>query len=68
MGGIARTNNIKALSIGGFNDHAHLLLSLSPDMPVSKAVQLIKAGSSKWMHEEMGKKMFWWQESLVVSR
>jgi putative transposase len=63
MGGIARTNNIKALAVGGFNDHAHLLLSLRSDMPIAKAMQLIKAGSSKWMHEEVGKKLFSWQEA-----
>lgn len=27
MGGIARTNGMKALAIGGMNDHAHLALS-----------------------------------------
>ena len=63
MGGIARTNKMKALAIGGVADHAHLLLSLKPDMPIAKAVQLIKSGSSKWMHEEVGRKLFWWQES-----
>jgi putative transposase len=63
MGGIARTNKIKALAIGGTTDHVHLLLSLRADMPVAKAMQLIKAGSSKWMHEEVGRKLFSWQEA-----
>ena len=62
MGGIARTNGIKALAIGGTADHVHLLLSLSPAMPIAKAIQLIKAGSSKWMHEQVGNKRFLWQE------
>ena len=63
MGGIARTNSMKALAIGGMEDHAHLLLSLHPTMPVAKGVQLIKAGSSKWMHEKVGRKSFAWQEA-----
>src|SRR5438552_12276409 len=63
MGGIARTNKMKALAIGGTRDHVHLLLSLKADMPVAKAMQLIKSGSSKWMHEEVGKKLFSWQEA-----
>lgn len=63
MGGIARTNNMKALAIGGMEDHAHVLLSLHPTMPIAKAVQLIKAGSSKWMHEKVGKNSFAWQEA-----
>ncbi len=60
MGGIARTNNMKAVAIGGMPDHAHLLLSLHPSMAVDKAVQLIKTGSSKWMHEQ-GHRNFGWQ-------
>ncbi len=28
MGGIARENNMKALAIGGIEDHVHILLSL----------------------------------------
>jgi putative transposase len=53
MGGIARTNHFKALAVGGIDDHAHILISLPATTPVSKAMQLIKAGSSKWMREEI---------------
>lgn len=31
-------------------------------MSFAKAVQLIKGGSSKWIHEEIGLKEFQWQE------
>jgi putative transposase len=62
MGGIARTNGMKALAVGGMADHVHLLLSLPPTIPVGKAVQLVKSGSSKWMHEKMRRKRFAWQE------
>ena len=50
IGGIARENDFKALAVGGTDDHVHVLLSLSPTMVVSKAIQLIKGGSSKWIH------------------
>jgi putative transposase len=60
MGGIARANNMKALAVGGTNDHIHLLLSLHPTTSAAKAVQFIKAGSSKWMHEK-GVRRFEWQ-------
>lgn len=63
MGGIARKNRFKAVSIGGIEDHVHLLLSLPGTLDVAKAVQLIKAGSSKWMHEEMAMPLSAWQES-----
>lgn len=51
LGGIARENRITAVSIGGVEDHVHLLLSLPATMPIAKAMQLVKGGSSKWVHE-----------------
>jgi putative transposase len=60
VGGIARSNSMKALAVGGMRDHLHLLLSLPPTMPIAKALQLVKAGSSKWMREQ-GAKGFEWQ-------
>lgn len=63
MGGIARTNRFKAITIGGIEDHVHLLLSLPATIAIAKAVQLVKAGSSKWMHEDIGIPLFAWQEA-----
>ncbi|MCK5672436.1 MAG: IS200/IS605 family transposase [Spirochaetales bacterium] len=51
MGGIARDNNMKALAIGGIEDHVHLLISLPTTLSIAKAIQLIKGGSSKWVHD-----------------
>ena len=63
MGGIARENKIKAISIGGRLDHSHMLLSIPGNIAVSKAVQLIKGGSSKWLHENFSSlRNFSWQE------
>ena len=62
MGGIARANHMKALSVGGIADHAHILLSLPPTIATAKAIQLIKSGSSKWMHEQTRSRRFDWQE------
>ena len=63
MGGIARQNKMKAIEVGGVEDHVHLLLSLPSAMPVSKAMQLIKGGSSKWIHETFPEqRLFTWQE------
>jgi putative transposase len=63
MGGIARKNDMKALVVGGVEYHAHILVSLPSTMPIARAIQLIKGGSSKWVHEtlpECGD--FAWQE------
>ncbi len=60
-GGIARKNGMKALAIGGTSDHLHVLLSIPATMPVAKALQLIKAGSSKFITEHIQHR-FEWQE------
>jgi len=63
LAGIAKTNGFRALEVGGTQDHVHVLLSLPATMPVSKAVQLLKGGSSKWAHETFPQeRLFAWQE------
>ena len=67
LGGIARQNDLKALAIGGVADHVHLLLSLPATLSVSKAMQLIKGNSSKWLREtfpELRQNDFAWQEGF----
>jgi putative transposase len=74
MGGIARENRITALEIGGHLDHIHILLSIPSTMSTAKALQLIKGGSSKWVHDTFpDRRSFAWQEgygafSLGVSQ
>ncbi len=54
---------MKAVEIGGVEDHVHILLSLPPTIPIFKGVQLIKGGSSKWVHDTFPEqKLFGWQE------
>ncbi len=63
VGGIARENDMKTIAVGGTSDHIHVLLSLPATMPVAKAVQLIKGGSSKWVHDAFPEHdLFAWQE------
>jgi Transposase and inactivated derivatives len=63
LGGIARENGMKMLAIGGVSDHVHLLISIPPKLAVSKAVQLLKGNSSKWIHELFPNlRAFEWQE------
>jgi putative transposase len=63
MGGIAKENGMKALAVGGTNDHAHTLRSLPATMSVAKAIQLIEGGSSKWVHDRLLKyPKFEWQD------
>ncbi len=63
LGGIAREHQMKLLEVGGIEDHVHLLLSLPADLAVAKAMQILKGGSSKWVHNAVPSlSSFGWQE------
>ncbi len=63
MCGIARENGLKVLCIGGTDNHIHILLSLDSTTSIAQAMQLIKGGSSKWVHETFPElRLFSWQE------
>jgi putative transposase len=67
LGGIARENQMKALIIGGIENHIHLLLGLPPALAVSKALQLLKGGSSAWIKETLpGLGGFGWQDGYAA--
>src|SRR5215470_7808009 len=74
VGGIARQNEMRAIEIGGMPDHVHVLLSLPSTLSLAKGMQLIKGGSSKWVHETFPEhRLFGWQVkyggfSVSVSR
>lgn len=63
IGGIVRENKIILIAAGGVADHVHILISLPKTMSISKAMQLIKGGSSKWIHDTFPEhRAFEWQE------
>jgi REP element-mobilizing transposase RayT len=62
MGGIAREHGMKALAIGGTDDHTHLLLSLPSSIAIATAMREIKSASSHWMHENCTLPAFAWQD------
>ena len=67
LGGIARENAMNALEIGGVADHVHLLLSIPASLPLSKAVQLVKGGSSHWLKATFPKMIdFAWQDGYAA--
>jgi REP element-mobilizing transposase RayT len=65
LGGIARKNNFKLLAAGGTDNHVHVLVSLPSTLPLAKAIQLLKGGSSKWMNDS-GANGFAWQEGYAA--
>ena len=63
LGGIAREYKMTPLKIGGLEDHLHVIVGLPPTLTVSKAVQLLKGGSSRWIRSSLpGFETFGWQD------
>lgn len=63
IGGIARDHGMAALRVGGVTDHVHALVALPATVSIARGVQLIKGGSSRWMHETFPEIAdFAWQE------
>ena len=49
--GIGKRHDILVLCAGGTANHAHLLIVLPASMPLAKAMQVLKANSSRWLGE-----------------
>ena len=65
MAGIAKNQGGFALEIGGWVDHAHLLVRIPAKVAVSDFVGCIKANASKHVNETSGLiKKFGWQEGF----
>jgi putative transposase len=63
IGGIARTHKMTALQMGGIEDHVHALITAPPRIAPAQIAQYLKAGSSKWIHEEYRSlRSFSWQD------
>jgi len=61
IGGIARRNGMTSIRAGGTTNHLHIVLIVPPTLTLSKAMQLIKAGSSKWINDHPGARFEWQQ-------
>jgi putative transposase len=59
MGGILRELKTTPLIINGVADHVHLLIGLPPTASVSENLRILKANSSKWLHETYRKPFAW---------
>ncbi len=63
LSGICKSLDSHALKIGGYNDHIHILCTLSKKIALVKLMEEIKSHSSKWMKApEVGISDFYWQE------
>ena len=67
MGGIVRAEKGVLYDIGGVEDHVHMYLRWRPDATVSDLMRIVKAQSSKWVHDTISTlRMFAWQEGYSV--
>jgi len=52
IGGIARNAGGSAVSVGGVEDHVHMLVRIDPDVAVSNFLSKLKSNSSRWIAQE----------------
>ena len=58
--GIGRNHKIIVAAVGGVADHVHILFFLPSTMTLAKAIQELKANSSRWMRQR--DRRFSWQQ------
>jgi REP element-mobilizing transposase RayT len=61
LAGVAKNHGMYAVAVGGIDDHVHALINLGATLGIAKAVQVLKANSSRWMNEHL-RARFEWQE------
>ena len=67
IGGVAREHGMVPIQIGGIDDHVHALIGSPPATAPSKIAQILKGGSSHWIHTEFqSMKKFAWQDGFGV--
>jgi putative transposase len=62
LGGAVRNSGGIAESVGGTDDHVHLLVGLRASHTLADVLRDIKSASSRWVHETVGDKDFAWQD------
>jgi REP element-mobilizing transposase RayT len=65
VAGIIRGIDGHAIEVNGLADHVHILTILPPKIAVSDALRVIKANSSKWIHDtKPDLQRFGWQDGF----
>jgi putative transposase len=52
--------------VGGVVDHVHLLVGLKATHCLADVMRELKKASSAWVHEEIGRRSFMWQEGYAA--
>ncbi len=65
--GIAQNHKFGILAIGGIENHIHILMTLPATLTLSRAVQMLKGTSSKWIHDSYPDSLdLAWQEGYAA--
>jgi REP element-mobilizing transposase RayT len=67
MGGVVREAGGTPTIVNGTDDHAHLLLGLPATASVADVLRVVKANSSRWVHETFpALRAFAWQSGYAA--
>tara|TARA_R110002072_G_scaffold172205_1_gene326128 strand:+ start:28237 stop:28680 length:444 start_codon:yes stop_codon:yes gene_type:complete len=66
LGGIVRELTGIPLSVGGVEDHVHLLVGLKTTHCIADFMRELKKSTSRWIHDDIGYKPFEWQNGYAV--
>ena len=61
LGGCLKASGAVPIAVGGTADHEHILAGLRATHRLADVVKDIKVASSKWVHQEIGSRLFGWQ-------
>ena len=59
LGGIIREMDGTALIVNGTADHVHMLVRIRPAQSSAQIARVVKANSSRWVHEKWSPKFAW---------
>ncbi|MFZ0292365.1 MAG: IS200/IS605 family transposase [Candidatus Sulfotelmatobacter sp.] len=59
LGGIIREMRGIALMVNGTADHVHMLIRIRPVQAASEIARIVKANSSRWVHEKWNARFAW---------
>ena len=65
----AKEKKIHIVSLGGYTDHVHCLISMTKDESIAKIVQLLKGESSNWANKRnlFPTKLIWAEDYFAAS-
>ena len=59
LGGIIREMHGTALIVNGAPDHVHMLIRVRPSHSAAEIARVVKANSSRWVHEKWDRDFAW---------